>query len=240
LDDIINRKARQIRAFIRHLYYVDPLAEKRYSISPYAYCAGNPVNRIDPDGRDDTSGTPSKKKKNGVDTTPQSTTAVNTPKKFEPVKRTTQNNAPAKTAGGNKKADPDPTITAKNHQEIVNTDFIKAETYGTTELHKGKDNVELIKEANTNAPEAEVTTNYGIKVAVSKKGEPTLSGTSAVSVGTDGNSIILDISQKIPFTSLGCGITISINPNNLLPAAVTVPIANAAEQIENLSSLICS
>ena len=32
---------------------VDPLAEKYYSISPYAYCAGNPVNRIDPDGRVD-------------------------------------------------------------------------------------------------------------------------------------------------------------------------------------------
>ncbi len=29
---------------------VDPLAEKYYSISPYAYCAGNPVNAIDPDG----------------------------------------------------------------------------------------------------------------------------------------------------------------------------------------------
>jgi RHS repeat-associated protein len=31
---------------------VDPLAEKYYSISPYAYCAGNPVNRIDPNGMD--------------------------------------------------------------------------------------------------------------------------------------------------------------------------------------------
>jgi len=31
---------------------VDPLAEKYYSISPYAYCAGNPVNRIDPTGMD--------------------------------------------------------------------------------------------------------------------------------------------------------------------------------------------
>ena len=29
---------------------VDPLAEKYYSISPYAYCAGNPVNRTDPTG----------------------------------------------------------------------------------------------------------------------------------------------------------------------------------------------
>ena len=29
----------------------DPLAEKYYSISPYAYCAGNPVNLVDPEGR---------------------------------------------------------------------------------------------------------------------------------------------------------------------------------------------
>lgn len=29
----------------------DPLAEKYYSISPYAYCAGNPVNSVDPDGQ---------------------------------------------------------------------------------------------------------------------------------------------------------------------------------------------
>jgi uncharacterized protein RhaS with RHS repeats len=31
----------------------DPLAEKYYSISPYAYCGNNPMNRIDPDGMDD-------------------------------------------------------------------------------------------------------------------------------------------------------------------------------------------
>ena len=29
---------------------IDPLAEKYYHISPYAYCAGNPVNVVDPDG----------------------------------------------------------------------------------------------------------------------------------------------------------------------------------------------
>ena len=29
---------------------MDPLAEKYYSISPYAYCAGNPVDAVDPDG----------------------------------------------------------------------------------------------------------------------------------------------------------------------------------------------
>lgn len=30
----------------------DPLAEKYYSTSPYAFCSGNPVNFIDPDGKD--------------------------------------------------------------------------------------------------------------------------------------------------------------------------------------------
>ncbi len=31
---------------------MDPLAEKYYSISPYAYCTGNPVRFIDPNGQD--------------------------------------------------------------------------------------------------------------------------------------------------------------------------------------------
>ena len=31
---------------------VDPLAEKYYNISPYAYCNNNPVNAIDPEGKD--------------------------------------------------------------------------------------------------------------------------------------------------------------------------------------------
>jgi RHS repeat-associated protein len=30
---------------------VDPLAEKYYYISPYMYCAGDPVNKFDPDGK---------------------------------------------------------------------------------------------------------------------------------------------------------------------------------------------
>ena len=30
---------------------IDPLAEKYYHLSPYAYCAGDPVNLVDPDGR---------------------------------------------------------------------------------------------------------------------------------------------------------------------------------------------
>ena len=32
-------------------FSVDPLAHKYYSISPYVYCANNPVNLIDPDGK---------------------------------------------------------------------------------------------------------------------------------------------------------------------------------------------
>ncbi len=32
---------------------VDPLAEKKLWMSPYAYCSNNPTNRIDPDGKDD-------------------------------------------------------------------------------------------------------------------------------------------------------------------------------------------
>ena len=31
---------------------VDPMADKYPSISPYAYCAWNPVKLVDPDGRD--------------------------------------------------------------------------------------------------------------------------------------------------------------------------------------------
>ena len=31
---------------------VDPLAEKYYHMTPYSYCGGDPVNAVDPDGRD--------------------------------------------------------------------------------------------------------------------------------------------------------------------------------------------
>ena len=44
--------ARQYYAFLPTWDRIDPLCEKYYSISPYAYCANNPVNRFDPDGRD--------------------------------------------------------------------------------------------------------------------------------------------------------------------------------------------
>ena len=42
--------ARQYNPVTAHWDRVDPLAEKYYGISPYAYCLGNPIRFIDPDG----------------------------------------------------------------------------------------------------------------------------------------------------------------------------------------------
>ena len=36
---------------VRRWLTPDPLSEKYYGISPYAYCNGNPINFVDPDGR---------------------------------------------------------------------------------------------------------------------------------------------------------------------------------------------
>ena len=36
---------------------MDPLCEKYYSVSPYAYCGNNPMNAVDPDGREVRDGT---------------------------------------------------------------------------------------------------------------------------------------------------------------------------------------
>ena len=43
--------ARQYSPVLARWDRKDPLCEKYYSISPYAYCGNNPVNAIDPDGR---------------------------------------------------------------------------------------------------------------------------------------------------------------------------------------------
>ncbi len=50
--DEYDSEARWYYPAIMRTTTIDPLAEKYYSISPYAWCGGNPVNVIDPDGMD--------------------------------------------------------------------------------------------------------------------------------------------------------------------------------------------
>ena len=42
--------ARQYSAEFCQWLQVDPLAEKRFGLSPYNFCSGNPINRVDSDG----------------------------------------------------------------------------------------------------------------------------------------------------------------------------------------------
>ena len=47
---LYNFEARFDNTFLGRFTTMDPMGEKYYSISPYAYCAGNPVNLVDPEG----------------------------------------------------------------------------------------------------------------------------------------------------------------------------------------------
>jgi RHS repeat-associated protein len=59
---------------------MDPLAEKYYSISPYAYCSNNPIMHIDPTGKADelTSGTQAEERRRSA-TTAKASTAMPAP-----------------------------------------------------------------------------------------------------------------------------------------------------------------
>ena len=49
--DWYDHGARHNDAAIGRWHVMDPLCEKYYDVSPYAYCAGDPMNAIDPDGK---------------------------------------------------------------------------------------------------------------------------------------------------------------------------------------------
>ena len=49
--DLYDYSARYMDGALGRFTTMDPLAEKYYGISPYAYCANNPVRFVDPDGR---------------------------------------------------------------------------------------------------------------------------------------------------------------------------------------------
>jgi hypothetical protein len=187
---------------------------------------GNPVRFVDPDGRaggdPNSGGTPAVDDDNKK-TTAQSSTAVNTPKKFETVKRTTNTKAPEKTAGGNIKADCK--VTAKQTTHVTQNSLVNVDVSSTEEIQKGKNNVEVIQNINTGEQEAEVTTNYGVKVNMPTKCGPVLSGLGSTSMGVDGNSVIIDFSMKITGTPFGFGLTISVNTTGL--SAVAAPVINA-------------
>ena len=50
--DLYDFGARMYSPSNMHWLTMDPLCEKYYSISPYAYCAGHPIKLIDPNGHD--------------------------------------------------------------------------------------------------------------------------------------------------------------------------------------------
>ncbi len=49
--NLYDYSARQYDPALGQFTSMDPLCEKYYHISPYAYCAGNPVKYVDPDGK---------------------------------------------------------------------------------------------------------------------------------------------------------------------------------------------
>ncbi len=51
--DLYDFSARWYDMTLPRFLSLDPLAEKNCSVSPYSYCSGNPVNKIDPTGMDE-------------------------------------------------------------------------------------------------------------------------------------------------------------------------------------------
>ena len=52
-ESLLDYGARLHDSYLRRWMTIDPLAEQRYAWSPYAFSSGNPIVRVDPDGRAD-------------------------------------------------------------------------------------------------------------------------------------------------------------------------------------------
>ena len=103
--DEYDSEARWYYPAIMRTTTIDPLAEKYYSISPYAWCGNNPVKFVDPDGRTygfpESGGKPAVEPKlnsqtgkiEGQFTSAQSTTRTEKPtEKIEPIKNQNPDN----------------------------------------------------------------------------------------------------------------------------------------------------
>ena len=51
--DMYDFGARLYDMIVPRFITIDPMAEKNCSVSPYSYCGGNPINRVDPTGMDE-------------------------------------------------------------------------------------------------------------------------------------------------------------------------------------------
>ena len=51
--DMYDFEARHYDPIVPRFTTIDPMAEKNSSVSPYSYCGGNPINRVDPTGMDE-------------------------------------------------------------------------------------------------------------------------------------------------------------------------------------------
>ena len=51
--DMYDFEARHYDPVVPRFTTIDPMAEKNSSVSPYSYCGGNPINRVDPTGMDE-------------------------------------------------------------------------------------------------------------------------------------------------------------------------------------------
>jgi RHS repeat-associated protein len=118
--DTYDYGARGYYAAMGRFTSVDPLAEKNPEISPYVYCHDNPVNRIDPDGKNDKNGQKTEiNKTNGVYISAQSTTGGNEPRviRSTPFKQSTPMQKALKTSLSKPKGE----IKDANKEKYKNT-----------------------------------------------------------------------------------------------------------------------